>query len=106
MSHVNQTTQKFRAIPTERFRTKVWRTIGGVLIVAAAAYLRKFDLLPERYATGAMIVGGLTASYEIVQAPLAYLIAFGKDAAAVIGRIKAALLNGKNGDHEPPAGGA
>lgn len=101
MSHINDATQQFRKIPAERFKNKIARTIGGIAIVIGAALLRKYDLLPERYATGAMVVGGLTASYEIVQAPLAYLLAFGKDAAAVIGKIKAAILNGKNGNGTP-----
>lgn len=96
MSHLKEATNKFRSIPSERFKQKLGRTLVGVALFVAGAYCKKHALLDDNFTTGFMVVGGLMASFEFVQAPLTFAKAFIKDMANIV--------RGKNG--EPPAGGA
>lgn len=95
MTHLKEATRQFKAIPPERFKNKAGRTVAGVALFAAGALAKRWELLADNYATGFMVVGGLTASYEFVKAPLTFGVALAKDLANIV--------RGKNGNGTPPA---
>ena len=97
-THVGLVTQRFLAIPPEKFTQKLQRTIGGVLLALAGVgllalvnrgFVGKNEWL-ERIAVGAIGVGCLSASFEFIKAPLDYALAFAKDIVK--------LIRGKNGN--------
>ena len=94
MSHVKQLTQTFRAMPPERFKDKLGRTVAGMFLAAVGfgtlyaqnrGYLPKGEWL-ERFGIGAVGIGCLTASYEFVSAPLRFAVALLKDILKAFGR--------------------
>lgn len=94
MSHVKQLTQTFRAMPPERFKDKLGRTVMGVFLAAVGfgtlyaqnrGYLGKNEWL-ERIGMGMVAVGCLTASYEFISAPLRFAVALLKDILKAFGR--------------------
>lgn len=95
MSNVKQLTQSFRAIPPEKFRKKLGRTVFGIgLIVLALRFGPQIKALTGAYAdrviAGMLIVGAVMASFEFLAAPFLFGIAQAKDIAAIV--------RGKNGD--------
>ena len=99
--HVANVTNRLKAIPPERFRSKLGRTIGGACLAAAGMgvlYLLNGNLLPknawlERVGIAAIALGFLSASMEFVRAPVDYALA--------VARTILDLMRGRNGT--PPA---
>lgn len=87
MSHVKNLTTSFKAMPPERFKDKLGRTIAGVLLALVGfgslyaqnrGYLPKGEWL-ERIGLALVALGCLTASYEFISLPVRWLVALVKD---------------------------
>jgi hypothetical protein len=92
MKHTENLTQQFRAIPRERFREKLTRTVGGVVMAGAgfgSLYLQNRGLLPkgdwlERVGLALVALGCLAASYEFLTAPVRFAVATLRDVLAAL----------------------
>jgi hypothetical protein len=92
MRHAEQLTRQFRAIPRERFREKLARTVGGVVMAGAgfaSLYLQNRGLLPkgdwlERLGLALVALGCLSASFEFLTAPVRFAVATLRDVLAAL----------------------
>lgn len=88
-THVGKLTTTLKAIPAEKARQKIGRTIAGALMLAGGLFggrwLKSADLLHSReIATAAVILGATMMSFEYVTAPIKFALAAAKDIANIV----------------------
>lgn len=79
MSHTEIERRALREIPPERLRVKIQRTLAGLGLIALGFVGHRY-VGWHPYVTAAFaVVGGVTASGELVLAPLRILVAMARD---------------------------
>lgn len=79
MTHTERERQALRTMPPERLRLKMQRTLAGLGFIALGFLGHRYVGWHPYVTAGLAVVGGVTASGELVLAPLRILVALARD---------------------------
>lgn len=86
MTHTETERRALSAIPRERLRLKIQRTLAGLGLIALGFAGHRYVGWHPYVTAGFAVVGGVTASGELVLAPLRILVAMARDLIIAIRR--------------------